>query len=135
MSTVTLSGTYELLACCHAGCGVTFGVPKWWEIERRRDHTWWYCPNGHQQHFASKSDLDRLKAANLRLESQLEFQRNRTRDVAVERDEAKRSLTATKGVVTKIKKRVEHGVCIHCNRTFQDLARHMESKHAAEIVA
>ena len=34
-----------------------------------------------------------------------------------------------KGHATRISKRVKNGVCICCNRTFADLARHMATKH------
>lgn len=45
------------------------------------------------------------------------------------------SLSATKGVVTRIKNRVGHGVCPCCNRTFENLRRHMGSKHPDYPVA
>lgn len=34
-----------------------------------------------------------------------------------------------KGVATRLKNRAAHGVCPCCNRTFQQLARHMSAKH------
>ena len=40
-----------------------------------------------------------------------------------------RSRNALKGVVTKTKRRIGKGVCPCCNRTFQDLQRHMAGKH------
>ena len=45
------------------------------------------------------------------------------------REEAEASLQATKGVVTRLKKRAIAGVCPCCNRTFQQLAAHMAHKH------
>jgi hypothetical protein len=46
-----------------------------------------------------------------------------------DRNQAKRSLAAQKGVTTRIKRRVANGVCPCCKRTFQDLARHMAGQH------
>jgi hypothetical protein len=46
-----------------------------------------------------------------------------------ERDTAERRRRAEKAAKTKIKNRVAKGVCPCCNRTFQNLADHMKSKH------
>lgn len=40
-------------------------------------------------------------------------------------------VAAYKGQVTKVKRRVSKGVCPCCNRTFENLARNMESQHPA----
>lgn len=40
-----------------------------------------------------------------------------------------RRLSAQRGVTTRIKNRVKHGVCPCCQRTFRQLAAHMKSKH------
>lgn len=45
------------------------------------------------------------------------------------RQHVENQLRATKGVVTKIKKRVSKGVCPCCNRSFENLKNHMESQH------
>jgi len=41
----------------------------------------------------------------------------------------RRRVSAARGRVTKIKRRVQHGVCPCCNRTFSNLASHMKTKH------
>jgi DNA repair exonuclease SbcCD ATPase subunit len=43
--------------------------------------------------------------------------------------DTEKSLIAQKGVTTRIKNRASNGVCPCCNRTFQNLARHMHTKH------
>ncbi|HEX9950777.1 MAG TPA: hypothetical protein VGB53_03340 [Rubricoccaceae bacterium] len=43
----------------------------------------------------------------------------------VEAERQKRRAAAQKGAHTRTKKRIAAGVCPCCNRTFQDLARHM----------
>ena len=120
---------FATITCCHQGCGLTFAVPETWETKRRKDHSWWYCPNGHTQHFTGESDAEKAK----RLADEL----TRTRaahDQTVARwrertDSAERRLSATRGVVTRIKNRVGSGVCPCCNRTFADLQRHMTGQH------
>tara|TARA_Y100000310_G_scaffold338946_1_gene430083 strand:- start:1163 stop:1354 length:192 start_codon:yes stop_codon:yes gene_type:complete len=46
-----------------------------------------------------------------------------------ERDAAEKTASTYKGQVTKLKNRAKAGVCPCCNRTFQNLSRHMETKH------
>ncbi|MCH8264244.1 MAG: hypothetical protein IIC10_02505 [Proteobacteria bacterium] len=53
-----------------------------------------------------------------------------------QKDAAQRSADAYKGHFTRVKKQVERAekcVCPHCNRSFADLRRHMESKHQTEL--
>lgn len=70
------------------------------------------------------------------LESKLQQEQEATRywRVSYEDEESqhkstKRQLGTTKAQLTKTKKRVSNGVCPCCNRTFKQLARHMENKH------
>jgi hypothetical protein len=53
-------------------------------------------------------------------------QKDREREA---KEQAERRLSATRGVVTRIRNRVANGVCPCCNRTFADLHRHMASQH------
>lgn len=93
-----------------------------------------YCAYGHAGYFIKKSDIeierDRLKQQIAQRDDELREKDNRINYLDGRREAAERSLTATKGVVTRIKNRVGHGVCPCCNRTFHDLQRHMASKHA-----
>lgn len=81
----------------------------------------WCCPNGHSLVYTiSETDVQRRRAE--KAEQEVEYQRQRA-------NTAERSITAHKGQITKLKRRVKVGVCLCCNRTFQNLARHMASKH------
>ncbi len=116
--------------CCN--CGVSFGMTRAFEQERRRTKRDFYCPNGHSLFYDGESDKDRAQ----RLAGQLDQEKTRSANL---RDENKRlgksldyQIRARKSVSTRLKKvktRVAHGVCPCCNRTFQQLSRHMESKH------
>jgi DNA repair exonuclease SbcCD ATPase subunit len=76
-----------------------------------------------------ESDETKLRRERDRLTQRLaekddELRRQRERVEAAERRGA-----AARGQVTKIKNRIGHGVCPCCNRTFENLHRHMASQH------
>ena len=89
-----------------------------------------YCAYGHSQHFVEgESEEQKLRRERDRLAQKIaekddEIARQRTL-----REQTERSLRATRGIVTRIKNRVGHGVCPCCNRTFGNLARHIATKH------
>lgn len=89
-----------------------------------------YCGYGHPQVFAKgESDLDKMRRERDRLAqrvAQRDDEITRQREM---RERAERQASAARGQVTKIKNRVGHGVCPCCNRTFENLHRHMASKH------
>lgn len=95
-----------------------------------REKVTFYCGYGHPQVFA----IGETEEQKLRRERDLLAQRIAERDDEIRRQRERaegldRRLAAARGVVTRIKNRVGHGVCPCCNRTFEDLARHMTSKH------
>lgn len=120
MAEVQFTVTFKLLTC--ADCGIQFAVPEWWATERRRDHRDWYCPNGHTLHFPEESDIERLEREKRETQARLNEEQHLRLVVERERDKA---IRAKKRMET----RVSRGVCLCCNRTFDNLARHMESKH------
>lgn len=81
-----------------------------------------HCPNGHSWHYTGKTEAEKLR-------EQLERERERAGRITADRDQIEASLRATRGVVTRMKNRASAGVCPCCNRTFQQLARHMQAKH------
>jgi hypothetical protein len=93
-----------------------------------------FCPNGHEWHFTEGESVE----DELRRERDLLKQRLAQKDdqIANERDRrqyAERSASARKGQVTRLKNRVAAGVCPCCNRSFENLRRHMSSQHPAFI--
>jgi Asp-tRNA(Asn)/Glu-tRNA(Gln) amidotransferase A subunit family amidase len=71
-----------------------------------------------------------------RLRADLNRQRELAGYLAAERDQAKAEARGQKAAKTRIKNdrdrirdRVGAGVCPCCNRTFKQLARHMQAKH------
>lgn len=108
-------------------CGLPFAMPTRLYNQCRNNGTTFHCPLGHAITFKeTQSDIirrerGRLKQENARLE-----------------DENKNALaTANQQRELKLKverklKRVQKGVCPCCTRSFQNLARHMQTKHPEE---
>lgn len=114
--------------CCN--CGVEFGITETMRAYRKKDGALFYCPNGHAQRFTETTEA-KLKAAqdeNERLKQRLAQKDAEISDAHAEAAKVKRE-------AERIRKRIDAGVCPCCNRTFQNLARHMKTKHpeAAKI--
>lgn len=122
MTTGTLSiiETYNVHCC--ATCGVHYALTGAYEDRRREDHARFYCPNGHGHSYPQKNEAEKERARAERLERQLA---NRDEDLR----SARASLTATKGQLTKTRKRVANGVCPCCNRSFANVQRHIAGQH------
>lgn len=115
MSTLTYTGALTVVSC---HCGIVYAIPDNLDsqahLHKGREV---YCPLGHRWVYRDS------------FEQQLERERQRhqaTRDLLRAEE---RSHAATRGQVTKLRKRVAAGVCPCCHRTFQQLARHMAAKH------
>lgn len=125
--------TFTQIDCCHKGCGVSFAITSDFEDRRREDHANFYCPNGHQQGFYSKSAqekrIDALQAEKLRLESSLEYARGRLDRVQKQASVEKGRATRFKNERDRIRQRIANGVCPCCNRSFTNVRRHMKTKH------
>ena len=109
-------------------CGIEFGLPQIYLRNRRVDGKGFRCPNGDHISFG-ESDADKL-----RRERDLLQQRLAEKDDAIARQReqrlaAERQVVAAKGQITRLKKRANAGVCPCCNRTFSNMARHMQTKH------
>lgn len=116
-------------------CGLHFGIDADYLDELRRNAKTFYCPNGHSRWFG-KSEADKLRDELTKTAMKLELAETEAADAwrylqdeADSRRATERRLSATKGVLTKTRKRVGNGVCPCCNRTFSGLARHMAAKH------
>ncbi len=120
--TPTLTVTFWSVECFR--CGTPFALSKDFYENRIADKRSWYCPNGHRQVFIGKTDKEKLAQARATITH-----------LGDQKDAAQRSADAYKGHFTRVKRQVERaekGVCPHCNRSFLDLRRHMESKHEGQ---
>lgn len=119
--------TLEVVTC--PSCRMVYAIPASLVSSARaypgnKPNGWTLvCPLGHDWHYTGPS------VTGPSVTEKLEEERKRvqaTRDLL---EHEQRSHAATRGHLTRTKKRVGNGVCPCCNRTFQQLARHMESKH------
>ena len=121
-------------------CGMPHAVPRALYDGMLRDHNdgnkqcGIYCPRGHSWTFAGDGKAAVLeRELKARTEALIREKQRHDQTAAALRTSRKQT-AAEKGVVTKLKKRASAGVCPCCNRTFQQLARHMQGKHP-EFVA
>ncbi len=127
MSSDTMLITTKL-AVVTCWCGMTYAIPEkiTTRMLRQRDNnerqTDCYCPLGHVWEYTGKSKLDEERERAERLARQLA---SREEDVRAERA----SHIATKGQLTRARKRADRGVCLHCNRSFVNVANHIATKH------
>jgi hypothetical protein len=121
MSTLTHITTLVQTSCW---CGIALAVPQELYNEAQRAGHGIYCPIGHSFVFGNTTEK-KLRETQERLAEERR-RLTATRDLLHQEE---RSHSATRGHLTRTKKRVAHGVCPCCNRTFQNLGRHMQTKH------
>ena len=115
---VTLD-TYRFVTedCCE--CGILFAIPEELWDRCHRDHTKpFYCPNGHRMVFTGKTDREKLKDAEAR-ETALRDQL----------DSAVREAEGIRSALLRDRQRFANGVCPCCNRSFENVRRHMTTQH------
>lgn len=113
--------------CCT--CGVAFAMTNALRAERLKDHKWFYCPNGHSQQYVAKSEAERARE-ELEAEKRRHGWTAQSLERANERVKAKEyQRRATKGALTKTKKRIAAGTCPCCTVKFADLRAHMAELH------
>lgn len=123
--TLEYAGTLTVVTCW---CGIRHAVPSELYEFMERQHANGQkqrgitCPLGHSWAIAGEGEAEKLR-------KQLDREHTRlaaTRDLLRAEE---RSHTATRGHLTRQRKRVQAGVCPCCGRTFKQLAAHMKTKH------
>lgn len=111
-----------VITCCNDKCGIAFAVPAWWHRGKRETHTWFYCPNGHQQKFSVESEAEKLRRERDVAKQQLARAEQEAMDAlaVAARNEKK---------VKKLEKRAAAGTCPCCQRTFSNMSNHIRNKH------
>lgn len=107
----------ETLVVTHCWCGIALAIPANLRRVAEDEGKSIYCPLGHTfiygDSFADKLERERRS-------------HRATRDLLRAEEHSHRT---TRGHLTRVKRRVAHGVCPHCKRTFPNLAAHMQTKH------
>lgn len=125
--TTTVEHTQTLVSVV-CTCGIAYAIPDVLNEQlldnRGPGGKSAYCPLGHIWHYSGRSDAEIERDKNARLTARLDQAR-------AERDQTQRSLNAQKAAATRLRRRVEKGVCPHCKRHFANVERHMQTQHAA----
>lgn len=131
--TLTRKQVFEFITCTGDRCGITFAVEDGFVQARRSDRQTFYCPNGHPRWYPGQTPEQTIAKLKAELTHARDQNAAETRSLRTRVESERRTKIAYKGQATKLRKkieRVEAGVCPHCNRSFQNLARHMVSQHS-----
>lgn len=118
--------TLVVVSC--ATCGVTYAIPESFERSAHKYHgdtaNGWKicCPFGHTWWYVGETEEQRLQ----RIIADERQRRQATRDLLTHEQ---RSHAATKGHLTRQRRRAAAGLCPCCNRSFKQLQRHMATQH------
>lgn len=128
MESLAYSVTLTTINC--GCCGGVYAINEQYRAKCNQDGTGWHCPYC-QVSWGYFSDNENAQLRRQLEAAKREAERERKRKEWAEQEarHAELRARAQKGVATRIKNRVSKGVCPCCNRTFSDLARHMETKH------
>ena len=97
-------------------CHTLFAMTRELNEQCLRDHSKsFYCPSGHGQVYTGKTEEQKLRE-NLEREK-------------VKHNETLRRTEKISSNYSRMRKRVANGVCPCCNRTFQNLLKHMQTEH------
>ncbi len=123
METVSISANLTVMTC---SCGIIYAVPEIWRKEKERNHATWWCPNGCPRHYPGESDIEKAKRERTETEQRLQSELNAARHLKLVAERARDKAVKDK---RKVERRVAHGVCPCCNKTFNDLSNHMVTEH------
>ena len=123
--TETVVETFKVVSCY--SCGIKFGIGSQLYKRAAIDAVGSiFCPAcGQTMCWMESLDKQRIRE----LEKKLAWEASEVARQKWARDTAEASLTATKGVVTKMKHRISAGICPCCHRYITQLKAHMASKH------
>lgn len=123
MQTLTYTGELVIRRCW---CGIRHAIPSELDQALRRDKKQAvHCPVGHEYVHAGLSAAQELQQQRAAADA---------REVAL-RDQLqaeRRQHAATKGKLTRMRKRIAAGVCPCCTRSFRQVRQHMERMHPDE---
>lgn len=123
--TQVITEKFHIVSCYTCGC--RFGIGGQLHrrvVEKAQGHV--YCPACGKGTAWCESQEQKEIA---QLKKKLQWEAKECARQMRLRDSAEASLRATKGSLTKLRKRVGVGTCPCCKRTFKQLKAHMESQH------
>ena len=125
-------------ACWKCKCEVWLPTPLY-KAAKHSSRISFFCAYGHEAIFSEgETEADKLRRERDMLKQQMAQKDDEIAAVRQQRDRAREDNNRLAGAALKAKKRSAAGVCQACNRQFQNVARHMHTKHphfAAQEVA
>lgn len=117
--------------CC--ACSIAFAMPAEFQARAKAkpgaNGMLFYCPAGHSQYYTGESEADRLRRENNRLKQNQAYLEDQRRLATEDAEHQRRRANGYKGHAARISKRAKAGICPCCNRSFENLRRHMEGQH------
>lgn len=110
-------------------CGGIYALTEGYIGQRREKGGHWHCPYCDTSWLFTETEIMQLKKQLDEEFKRTMDEKQKTKDALAEAKHFKKSRDAMKGQITKVKNRVEKGICPHCNRYFKNLHKHMKSKH------
>lgn len=104
----------EFIEITCANCGCLFALTQHYQNQKRKNGGDFNCPNGHINTYG--------ETENDRLRKQLAIESSKRADMEHQVFISKKKLD-----------RVSKGVCPNCNRCFQNILRHMKTKHSDKM--
>lgn len=112
--------------CC--SCGILFAIPEDFQRSVRKTQERFYCPNGHGQSY-SKSEAQIVREELSREKENRMREQRRSEGLERELRSQKFKTMAERSAKVRLKRRIAAGVCPCCQRSFENLRRHMATKH------
>jgi hypothetical protein len=118
--------------CCN--CGLAFAMTadfrkRMLDSRVKGRGTTFYCPAGHPQWYTGETEADKLRRERDRLKQNQAYLEDRRREAEERADHQAARARGYKGHAAKLTKRAKAGVCPCCQRSFENLRRHMEHEH------
>ncbi len=123
--------TYTIIACPDQKCGVTFAINNEYRNRRVEDHRSFYCPSGHSMSYGEDNEAEKQRKRADRLARTVEAREEEIRTEQRRLEIERRRHAATKGQLTKTRRRAEHAMCPveGCRRSFANVAKHVANQH------
>ena len=122
------TGDYYFWTC--GACGARQAMTREAESIYRQNHATFYCVHGHPRAWnVGESEEDKLRRERDALKQRQAYYEDQLREARQQADKERHRANGYKGHATRITNRAKAGVCPCCNRSFENLKRHMASKH------
>lgn len=126
---MNFSVSAETLTCCDSNCGISFSVPAWWLKGKRETHAWFFCPNGHRQHFTAETDEEKMRRERDIARQQLARAEQEKAEAETNAEKASKRAFKAEQAKKKLERRTAAGTCPCCRRTFSNMSTHMRKQH------